>query len=320
MLRYAVNRILWLIPVLLCISLIIYALMDFAPGTVIDRLITEESTEEDIIKLKAQYDLDKPMIYRYGKYMIGLFQGDLGTSQVTGLSVFGQYKERWPATLRLSLLSLLMGVVLAIPLGLFAAKFSGTILDNLTTAFSLIGLSMPGFWLGLLLLIWFSLKMKILPAGYDGTWKCYVLPVISSGLAMSATITRQTRSAILEESRQDYLRTARAKGVPEIQVTMNHKLRNAWIPIVTQIGLMLGITLSGSAITEQIFTWPGVGRLLVTAINQRDINMATGCVILTSAMFVIILLLVDIVYAFIDPRIRAKYGGGKKRKKAVVTS
>ena len=318
MLRYVVSRILWLIPVLLCVSFIIYALMDFAPGSVIDQMLTEEMTQEDINLLRERYDLDKPMIYRYGVYMAGLLRGDLGTSQITGLSVWEQYLTRWPATLKLSFLSLVVGVCLAIPLGIFAAKYSGTLIDNGTTAFTLVGLSMPAFWLGLLLLIWFSMKLKIFPAGYDGTWKGYVLPVLASGLSMSATITRQTRSAILEVSRMDFLRTARAKGVPELQVTTRHKLRNAWIPIVTQIGLMLGITLSGSAVIEQVYTWPGVGRLLVSAINQRDANMATGCVILTSGMFVIILLLVDIVYAFIDPRIRAKYTPLRrgKRKKA----
>jgi len=318
MLRYALNRILWLIPVLLCVSFIIYALMDFAPGTVIDSMISDEMTQEDIDLLKARYDLDKPMIFRYGKYMVGLVQGNLGTSQITGLNVWEQYVSRWPATLKLSLLSLAVGVLLAIPLGIFAAKHAGTILDNLTTGFTLIGLSMPAFWLGLLLLIWFSLRLKIFPAGYDGTWKCYVLPVLATGLSMSATCTRQTRSAILEVSRQDFLRTARAKGVPERQVTWKHVLRNAWIPIVTQIGLMLGITLSGSAIIEQVYTWPGVGRLLVVAINQRDINMATGCVILTSGMFVIILLFVDIIYAFIDPRIRAQYASKKKKRKEAI--
>lgn len=318
MLRYSINRILWLIPVLICVSFIIYALMDLAPGTVIDLMISEDMTQEDIQLLKERYDLDKPMIYRYGKYMAKLFQGDLGTSQVTGLGVWEQYIAKWPATLALSLLSLAVAVAIAIPLGIFAAKHSGTILDNLTTAFTLIGLSMPSFWLGLLLLIWFSMRMKIFPAGYDGTWKCYVLPVLANGLAMSSSVTRQTRSAILEVSRQDFLRTARAKGVPERQVTTKHVLRNAWIPIVTQIGLMMGITLAGSAVIEQVYTWPGVGRLLVSAINQRDTNMATGCVILTSSLFVVILLLVDIIYALVDPRIRAMYASKKSTRKKVI--
>jgi len=317
MLRYTFYRILWLIPVLLCVSFIIYALMDFAPGTVIDNMINDDTTPEEIIELRAKYYLDRPMVFRYGMYMAGLFQGDLGTSQITGQSVWDLYMTRWPATLRLSIYSLVFGVAVAIPLGIVAAKYAGTIIDNATTAFTLIGLSMPTFWMGLLLLIWFALNIRLFPAGYDGTWRGYVLPVFCSGISMSAGICRQTRSAILETSRQDYLRTARAKGVPECQVTRKHKLRNAWIPIVTQIGVLLGITLSGSAIIETIFTWPGVGRLLVNAINQRDINLATGATILTSAFFVIVLLLVDIIYAFIDPRIRAMYAPRKKKKKVV---
>jgi len=281
--------------------------MDLAPGTVIDQMVSDEMTQEDIALLKARYDLDKPMLYRYGKYMINLFQGDLGTSQITGLSVWDQYMSRWPATLSLSLLSLAVAIIIAIPLGILAAKFAGTIIDNLTTAFTLVGLSMPSFWLGLLLLIWFSMRLKIFPAGYDGTWRCYVLPVLATGLSMSSSITRQTRSAILEVSRQDYLRTARAKGVPERQVTTRHVLRNAWIPIVTQIGNMLGLTLAGSAVIEAVYSWPGVGTMMVEAISRRDVTLACGSVVLTCIVYVLLLLVVDLIYAFIDPKIKAQY-------------
>ena len=315
MLRYIVKRLLWLIPILICVSLIIFILMDAAPGSIIDSLINEEMTQEDIAALRKQYDLDKPVFYRYGKYMLGLLRGDLGKSQISGLSVFDLYISRFPKTLELSLLSLILGTAIAIPLGIFAAKHAGTIWDNLTTAFTLIGLSMPAFWLGLLLLIWFANDIKIFPAGYDGTWKSYVLPVIANGFAMSASITRQTRSAILEVARQDYLRTARAKGVPERRVTIRHELRNAWIPIVTQIGLMLALTMAGSAVIEAVYTWPGVGSLMIEAINRRDTTLACGCVIMTAILYVVMLLIVDLIYAFIDPRIKALYSAGRKRKR-----
>ena len=315
MIRYALMRILWLIPVMICVSLIIYSLMDLAPGTFVDSMITDDMTQEEIDALRASYDLDKPMIYRYGRYMLGLLQGDLGSSQISGLPVWDTYMSRFPRTLELSLLSVALAIIIAIPLGIFAAKHAGTILDNLTTGFTLIGLSMPSFWLGLLLIIWFSYDIRLFPAGYDGTWKSFVVPVFATGLSMSATITRQTRSAVLEVSRQDFLRTARAKGVPERQVTIKHVLRNAWIPIITQIGMMLGMTIAGSAVIETVFSWPGVGRMMVDAIGSRDTVAATGTVILTSTMFILLLLLVDIVYAFVDPRIRAQYSVGRKKRR-----
>ena len=292
--------------------------MDLAPGTIVDSMITDQMTQEDIENLRAQYDLDKPMIYRYGKYMWGLLRGDLGKSQVTGMSVWDLYITRFPRTLQLALVALILGVAMAIPLGIFAAKHAGTIWDNLTTVFSLFGLSMPPFWLGLLLLFAFSYYLRIFPAVYDGTWRGFVLPAVTSGLAMAATAMRQTRSAMLEVMRQDYLRTARAKGVPERHVTINHSLKNAWIPIITTIGMSLSRTLAGSAVVEAVYSWPGVGRLMVEAISQRDTTLACGCVILTSIMYVVMLLIVDIMYALVDPRIRAQYAPvGKKRRAAV---
>ena len=319
MLRYSIKRILLIIPVLICVTFIIYALLDLAPGSVVDMMISDEMTQEDVAVLMAKYDMDKPMIYRYGKFIFGLLQGDLGVSMLSGESVWQVYVSRWPATLKLSLSSLVLGVVLGISLGIFAAKHAGTILDNLTTAFTLIGLSMPGFWLGLLLLMWFSYNVRLFPTAYDGTWRSYVLPVIATGFSLSATITRQTRSAILEVVRQDFLRTARAKGVPEWQVTIKHVLRNAWIPIVTQIGMMLGITLAGSAVIETVYSWPGVGNLMVTAISRRDITMACGCVSLTCILYVLLLFIVDLSYAFIDPKIRAMYSSGRRKKRRVET-
>ena len=315
MIRYTINRILWLIPILICVSFIIFGLLELAPGSIIDTMITEEMTTEDIEILKEKYGMDKPMIYRYGLYMWNLLHGDLGTSQVTGLPIFEMYMSRWPNTLMLSLSSLVVGVLIAIPLGIFAAKYAGTIWDNLTTGFTMLGLSMPAFWLGLLLLIWFAYRIRIFPAGYDGTWKCFVMPVIANAFSMSATITRQTRSAILEVNRKDYLRTARAKGVPERQVTRKHVLANAWIPIITQIGLMTAMTLAGSAVIEAVYSWPGVGYMLVDAISRRDVTMACGTVILTATLYVLILLVVDIIYAVVDPRIRAQYTSGKRKRR-----
>lgn len=321
MIRYIIKRILWLIPIIICVSLIVYGLLDLAPGTVIDSMINDTMTEEDVAALRAEYDLDKPMIYRYGKYMLNLVQGDLGRSQITNEKVWNNFISKFPATLELALIALVIGVGLAVPLGIFAAKHAGTIWDNLTTIFTLIGMSMPSFWLGLLLIILFSYRLKWLPANGSGTILHLILPVVCTALMMMATATRQARSSMLENIRADYLRTARAKGVPERAVINKHALSNAWIPIITTVGNTLSRTLAGSAVVESVFGWPGVGRLTVEAVSRRDVTLACGCVILTSILYVVLLLIVDLLYAFVDPRIKSQYAAGKtKRKKKEATA
>jgi peptide/nickel transport system permease protein len=268
LLRYVARRILWLIPVIICVSFLIYALMDLAPGTVVDTMISEAATVQEKAELMAKYDLDKPLVYRYAKYMIRLVQGDLGKSDVTGISVWELYISRLPATLSLSLAALLIGSALSIPLGIFAARHTGKISDSATTALTLTGISMPSFWLGLLLLLLFSYKLGWLPAGGSKGLASYILPALCSGLMLMATATRQTRSSMLEILRSDFLRTARAKGVPEKVVIRKHALRNALMPIVTTIGSTLSMTLAGSAVVESVFAWPGVGRLTVEAVTS----------------------------------------------------
>ena len=318
MLRFALMRILYLIPVLLCVAFIVFALMDMAPGDIVATMITDEMTQEDIDALRAEFFLDRSLIYRFGRYIINLLRGDLGVSQISGLPIWDLFISRFPRTLQLALLSVAVGLVIAIPLGILAAKYAGTIWDNLITGFTLIGLSMPTFWQGLLFMLWFAHNMRWFPVGYDGTFRSFILPTLVVGTSLSASICRQTRSAILEVARQDYIRTARAKGVPELQITRRHKLRNAWIPIVTQIGMMVGFTIAGSAVVETVFTWPGVGRMLVEAIGARDVTTATGTVILTAIMFVLVLLIVDIVYGFVDPRIKVQFVGTRRSKRRSV--
>jgi len=303
-----------LIPIIIGVSLIIFVLMDLAPGTIVDSMISDEMTQEDIDALRARFDLDKPMLIRYGKYMIGLVQGDLGSSQRTGLPVWEMYIGKFPRTLEIALLGLVLGIVVAVPLGIIAARYAGSIWDNIITVFSMFGLSMPNFWLGLLLMVMFSVNMKLLPAGYDGTWKCYIMPSIAIGLVLAGQIVRQTRSSMLEVMRQDFLRTARSKGVSELKVTTRHALRNAWIPVITSIGISLSRVLAGSAVIEAVFSWPGVGQMTVIAVSQRDTPLATGCVILTAIMYVIMLLIVDVMYALVDPRIRAQYSPIRKKR------
>jgi len=317
MLRYISLRILLLIPILICVCLIIFALMDLVPGSIIDTMDLSEMSQEDVAALEAFYGLDKPMIYRYVLYMSRLVRGDLGVSQSSGKPIWGEFIRRFPRTLELAIIGLVVGVTIAIPLGTLAAKYAGTIWDNIITVFSLFGFSAPPFILALLLMVLFSVNMKVLPAGYDGTWKSYVMPAITSALIMAASIVRQTRSSMLEVKRQDYLRTARSKGVSERHVTTRHAMRNAWIPIITQIGLTLSRMLAGSAVIESVYSWPGVGAMTIDAVSRRDTPLATGCVMLSAIMYVLLLLIVDLVYGFIDPRIKAQYAPVRRKRRRV---
>jgi len=318
MIRYALRRILWLIPVVIVVSFIVFSLMELAPGTVLDVAFTEEMTEVARQELIRRYNLDKPMIYRYGLYMFNLIQGDLGVSDHTQQDVWSEYISRLPNTLILSFSAIIIGSAVAIPLGIFAAKRSGKIADNATTVFSLIGMSIPAFWLGLLLILVFSFWLGWLPAAgnRDGI-RSLILPAVCSSFTLMAMATRQTRSSMLEVLRSDYLCTARSKGVPERAVIRRHALGNAWIPILTTMGNALSVSLAGSVVVESVFAWPGIGRMAAEAVRTRDVTATTGVIILTSVLYVLVQLIVDLLYAFVDPRIKARYtsaGRGKKRK------
>ena len=317
MVRYAVKRILLLIPILLAVSIIVYVLIDLAPGTIVDSMISDTMTEEDIEALKKEYNLDKSVWYRYGVYMLNLLRGDLGVSDYTGLPVWDIYISRLPNTLELAFTSLIFGSVVAIPLGIVAAKRAGSLVDNAVTIITLIGMSMPSFWLALLFILQFSLKWPILPSGgnEDGI-RSVILPTICSGFVLMASATRQTRSSMLEQLNADYLRTARAKGVPEKAVINKHALGNAWIPILTTLGGSFCHAIAGSAVVETVFTWPGVGRTMVDAVVSRDVTMTMGCTMLTTTLYVLITLAVDLLYAMVDPRIKSAYASPRRRRRS----
>jgi len=279
-------------------------------------MVSEGMTQEQLEALMKQYNLDKPVLYRYGLYMLKLFQGDLGKSDYTGLSVWSIYISRLPNTLELALASLIFGASFSIPLGILAARKAGTLIDNAVTLVTLIGMSMPGFWLGLLFLLQFALRWPILPAGgNDHGIRSVILPAICSGFMLMATATRQTRSSMLDQLNADYLRTARAKGVPEKVVIRKHALRNALIPILTTLGGNLCFAISGSAVIESVFTWPGVGRTAVEAVVSRDVTMTMGTTIMTTVLYVLIQLGVDLMYAMVDPRIKSQYANPNRRRR-----
>lgn len=310
--RYVIKRLLMLIPVIIGVSFLVFFIMNIAPGNVIDLLTPDNATEEQIQLIIEELGYDKGIVERYVIYMSGLIKGDLGTSYITKKDVFKTYISRLPQTLKLAFASLMVSFIISIPLGIYSALNRGTIRDNIAMIFALFGLSMPNFWLGLLLIIGFSLKLGLFPSGGAGGIKNLVLPAITIGISHTAILTRTTRSSMLDVLNQDYLRTARAKGVVEKKVVYKHALGNALIPIITILGTQLASGIGGAVLTETIFAWPGVGRLIIDSVNQRDVPMVTGCIIMTTTLITVILLIVDLLYGLIDPRIKSEYSWGKK--------
>lgn len=305
--RYIRKRILMLIPVIIGVSFLIYFIMDLAPGDVISQLAPDNATTEQIEMLRHQYGYDRSVFYRYMMYMAGLVKGDLGTSYLTGKPVWEMFIQRLPATLMLSLGAIIVSMIISIPLGVFSAIHNGSLGDNAAMVVALLGLSMPNFWLGLLLIIAFSLQLGLVPSGGMDGIRSVILPAITIGTGYTAIMTRTTRSSMLDVIRQDYLRTARAKGVPEKVVIRKHALKNALIPIITVIGTQMAACIGGSVLTETVFAWPGVGRLIIDSVNQRDVPAVTGSIIMTTILISILLLVIDLLYAFVDPRIKAQY-------------
>jgi peptide/nickel transport system permease protein len=307
MYRYILKRLLMLIPVLLGVAFIIFAIMDVADGDPVYQVAGPDATEEQLVVLREEMGLNGSLVERYFKYILKLLKGDLGTSYISKMDVMQLYMQRLPYTLKLAFLAMVVAVAISVPLGIVAAINQNTIKDTIAMILALIGLSMPNFWLGLLLMLLFSLKLGWLPSGGAEGFASVILPAVTVGVGLAALLTRTTRSSMLDVLRQDYLRTARAKGVSEHRVVYHHALRNALIPIITIFGVQFSNVLGGSVLAETVFAWPGVGRLVVDAIGQRDIPTVTGALIMTTMLVTIVNLVVDIVYAFVDPRIKAQY-------------
>ncbi len=305
--KYIINRLLALIPVILAVSFIVFFIVDLAPGDVVDILAGTEVSVADKTAMREEMGLNKPLLVRYFRYMGGMLRGDMGISYVTNKNVFEIYMSRLPATLLLASVGTIVALLIAIPLGITAAVHQNTWLDSGSMVIGLLGLSIPTFWLGLMLIIIFSLKLGLFPSIGNQSLLSIVLPAITVGSGQAALTMRTTRSSMLEVIRQDYLATARAKGVPEKIVIRKHAFKNALIPILTVIGTQFGVAMGGAVMTETVFAWPGVGRLLVDSISNRDTQMVTGAIILTTILSSIVILLIDIAYAFVDPRIKARY-------------
>jgi peptide/nickel transport system permease protein len=318
---YAVSVLLYLlrqgllaIPALLGVSLTVFLLMRAVPGDVVTSLIGLEGnvSAERMVELRRMFGLDLPIHTQFLQWFGGVLSGDLGSSLRTGRSVVGDLALRFPVTLELTFLSLLIALAMAIPLGITAALRRGTFTDYAVSVFALLGLSIPGFFLGILLILLFSLQLGWLPpAGYVpfresplANLQHMILPALSLGLILAAATARIVRSTMLEVLGRDYVRTAHAKGLAEPTVIYRHALRNALIPVVTVVGLQFGTLLGGAVIIEQVFSLPGVGRFALEGINLRDYPVVQGAVLLITAAFILVNLLVDLIYSFIDPRIR----------------
>ena len=308
MLKYIIRRIIAMIPVVIGITFLVFMIMQLAPGDPVQMILGDNASPEAVEAMRDEMGLNDNVLIQYGRYLVNLAQGDMGTSYVNKRPVADEVFSRVPATFKLAAVAAVVSIVIAIPLGILAAIKQNTLFDHSSMVVSLIGISMPAFWLALMLMLLFSLKLGWLPAqGAKDGWKSYVLPSIAIGFMQMAAIARTTRSSMLETIRQDYIRTARSIGITERDVIFHHSFRNALIPTVTILGVLLGGLLGGAVLTETVFAWPGLGRLVVQAVNGRDVPVVLGCIVVLSVGFSIVNLVVDLLYGFIDPRVRSMY-------------
>ena len=314
--KYILKRLLMLIPVILGVTFIVFFILNLSPGDPAAMILGEQATAEALEMKREELGLNDPLLVRYFNYMKDLLRGDMGVSYRNSISVWEQVIDRFPNTVVLAIAGILVALLIGIPLGILSAKKQNTVIDNISMVLSLIGVSMPNFRFGLLVVMLFALKLGWLPSqgmgeGFVPLLRSLILPALTLGTGSAGTIARMTRSSMLEVIRQDYISTARAKGVDERTVTYQHMLRNALIPIITAVGLQFGSLLGGAMLTETVFSWPGLGRLMVENIKSKDIPMVLGCVVFLATMFTIVNLVVDIIYAFVDPRIKSLYKKGR---------
>ena len=312
--RFLVRRLLLLVPVLMGVSLIVFLVLHLAPGDPAEIMLGPQATQEDRLRLRAELGLDDPLHLQYGRWLGHVVRGDLGRSLFMRRAVLGEVLVRLKATLILTGTALVLSSIGGVALGVLSATRPNSLLDRASAVASLFGASMPVFWLGIVLMVLFSLTLGWLPA--SGMYQPYgggdlvdlaqhlVLPALTLAAASVTIVARLTRSAMLDVLSQDYIRTARAKGLVERRVVVRHALKNALVPIVTVIGVQAGYLLGGAVLTETVFAWPGVGTLMVQGILARDIPLVQGCVLVVALTFVLVNLFVDVLYAWLDPRIR----------------
>ena len=304
MLRFLARRLLLAIPVLLGVATLVFALLHLVPGDPVQAMLGDAASPQSVAELRGRLGLDRPLPLQYAAFVAGAARGDLGVSLRTNERVTAAIAARLPATVELALAAILVALVIAIPTGVVAAVNPDSGVDHVATTFALVGISMPNFWLGPLLAIVFSVGLGWFPVSGRGTLGHLVLPAITLGAPLAAVLARMTRASLIDELRELYITAARARGLPPGRVVMKHAFRNSLIPIVTVLGLQVGGVLTGAVITETIFAWPGVGRLLIQSIGFRDYPVVQGCVLFIAMTYVSVNLLTDMAYAYLDPRIR----------------
>lgn len=318
MIKFIAKRLLVMIPVLLGVIFIIFTINRITPGDPVVAMLGSNYTQEQYDAKAAELGLDKPFFEQFYEYIKGIVtKFDLGTSYQTKRPVTTEIGERFWNTLLLGIIGCVITVIIGVPTGVLSANKQYSLLDYTVTVGALVFASMPNFWLALMMILLFSLKLGWFPSSCAdlSNWRVWVMPALAIGLSPIASVSRMTRSSMLEVVRQDYIRTARAKGLSPQMVTRKHALRNALIPVVTIIGMQVGMIIGGSVVVETIFSFPGLGVLMMNAINNKNYPVIQGCVLLLAGSICIINLIVDIVYAFIDPRVMSHYTAGKKRKK-----
>lgn len=305
--RYVAKRLLVLIPVILGVTFIIFSIMALTPSSPGRLMLGLQASEEDVAALNHELGYDRPFLTRFVSYVKDALTGDFGKSYLTDRPVVEEISNRFPTTLKLAILAVITSILIGVPLGILSAVKQYSALDLISTVTAMFMASVPGFWLGLMMMLLFSLRLGWLPVSGAGTWAHYVLPTLTLAIPSSASLLRLTRSTMLETIRQDYIRTARAKGVKEGRVIFHHALKNALLPLITSVGMNFGGLLGGTVLIESVFSFPGLGSRMLEAIRDKDIPMVTGCTVFLAVLFCLIMLAVDLLYAYVDPRVKAKY-------------
>ncbi|MFD1204809.1 MULTISPECIES: ABC transporter permease [Sporosarcina] len=303
MLKFLLKRLLEFIPVLLIISFIVFSLV-FVAGNPVALMLPEDASQEDIERLTAALGLDQPFIVQYGKYMLGLLQGDFGNSFRYNTEALPLVLERLPATLELAAAAMLIAIIISIPFGIWSATKKNTSMDLLATGGAVLGKAMPNFWLGIMLILLFSVTLGWFPVSGRGTVAHLILPAITLGTGIAAEMTRLIRSSMVEILSQDYVRTAKSKGIRDFFVVYKHAFRNSLIPVVTITALQTSTLVGGALITETVFSWPGLGQLLIQAVNTRDMAIVQASVFIIAILVILMNLLADVIYRILDPRIK----------------
>jgi peptide/nickel transport system permease protein len=301
---YILRRLAQIVPLTLLVATLVFSLIHLIPGDPVEMMLGEGAQRGDVEALRAHLGLDRPLLEQYGSYLSGLVRGDLGRSLHFGVPVTELLAQHYPATLELAFAAMLVALVVSLPLGMLAAFYRGGWVDHLSRFLALLGVSMPNFWLGPMLILAFSISLGVFPVSGRSGFASLVLPAITLGTALAGLLTRMIRSSLAEELHRDYLVTARAKGLRQSVVVVRHAFKNALVPVITVIGLQFGALLTGAIITETIFSWPGLGRLIIQAIRLRDYPLIQGGILVIALTYVLLNLLTDLLYAWLDPRIR----------------